>query len=236
MVWVALNYFSAPFREFGGTWPVFQALPQLSPVTSTLDNFADQQPMLVHGSRKAKAKRRIALILTVALAVESASCGTLIHPDRCGQPHTPILDPSIVVLDGLGVLVFLVPGIVAFVVDFSTGAIYLPEPRFNPYPPPPGAYPPAGAYAPPGAAPPPAAYGPPLTSAATGVTFRASSRPLTRINTGAGTLTRERIAEIVSTHLGRRVKLDAPEVRVIRANNLQDASATLRNADNSAAR
>jgi hypothetical protein len=31
-----------------------------------------------------------------------------------------------VVLDGIGLLVFLVPGIIAFAVDFSTGAIYLP--------------------------------------------------------------------------------------------------------------
>jgi hypothetical protein len=29
-------------------------------------------------------------------------------------------------LDGLGLLLFVVPGVIAFVVDFSTGAIYLP--------------------------------------------------------------------------------------------------------------
>ncbi|HEX4071554.1 MAG TPA: hypothetical protein VHX68_10300, partial [Planctomycetaceae bacterium] len=101
-------------------------------------------------------------MLAFSLAVQSVSCGTLIHPDRCGQPNSGILDPSIVILDGLGVLVFIVPGVVAFVVDFADGAIYLPGPRVNPYFPPPGAYPaPPGAYPPPpGGMPPPAAPGP----------------------------------------------------------------------------
>ena len=180
-----------------------------------------------HGWLKATTKRRIALILAVALAIQSASCGTLIHPGRCGQPHTGVLDPSIVVLDGLGVLVFLVPGVVAFIVDFSTGAIYLPEPRFNPYLPPPGAYPPPGG-------PPPPGYAPPMTSAETGTTVRGSSRPLTRVD--AAPLTKEQIEAIVREQTGLSIKLDAPDVRVLRANNIDDASATLRNTDNSAVR
>ena len=31
-----------------------------------------------------------------------------------------------VLLDGLGLLLFFIPGVVAFAVDFATGAIYLP--------------------------------------------------------------------------------------------------------------
>jgi hypothetical protein len=182
-----------------------------------------------YGWLKASTKRRIALALAVALAIESASCGTLIHPDRWGQPHTAVLDPSIVVLDGLGVLVFLIPGVVAFIVDFSTGAIYLPEPRFNPYLPPPGVYPPPGG-------PPPPGYAPPMTSATTGATFRGSSRPLTRINADSTPLTKERIEAIVRERTGQTIKLDASDVRVLRANNVEDASETLRNADSSAAR
>jgi hypothetical protein len=185
--------------------------------------------MRVHGWLKATTKRRIALILAVTLAIESASCGTLIHPGRCGQPHTGVLDPSIVVLDGLGVLVFLIPGVVAFIVDFSTGAIYLPEPRFNPYMPPPGAYPLPGG-------PPPPGYPPPMPSATTDTTFRGSSRPLTRINADATPLTKERIEALVLERTGQTIKLDAPDVRVLRANNIDDASATLRNTDNAAAR
>src|SRR5579872_6829969 len=74
------------------------------------------------GSRK----RAFGLILIFCVAFESAACGTLIHRDRWGQ-SSGRLDPSIVILDGLGLLIFLVPGVVAFIVDFSTGAIYLPE-------------------------------------------------------------------------------------------------------------
>ena len=69
--------------------------------------------------------RRIAGTLTVAGAVFLASCGTILYPERRGQPCGR-LDAGVVVLDGIGLLVFLVPGIIAFAVDFSTGAIYLP--------------------------------------------------------------------------------------------------------------
>ena len=188
--------------------------------------------MRLHASIKTQMKRRIALVLAFALAVQSVSCGTLIHPDRCGQPNSGILDPSIVILDGLGVLVFVIPGVVAFVVDFVDGAIYLPGPRVNPYFPPPGAYPPPpGAYPPPPGSLPPAAYAPPAAPGPGDPTIRGCSRELTRINTDHSKLTKERIAEIVSAYTGHHVQLDTPEVRVIRANNLQDASATLRNVE-----
>jgi hypothetical protein len=68
---------------------------------------------------------RIAGTLTVGGAVFLASCGTLLYPERRGQPAGR-LDVGVVLLDGIGLLVFLVPGIIAFAVDFSTGAIYLP--------------------------------------------------------------------------------------------------------------
>lgn len=61
----------------------------------------------------------------IALAGVASGCGTIIHPERRGQP-TGRLDPAIVLLDGLGLLLFFIPGIIAFAVDFSTGAIYLP--------------------------------------------------------------------------------------------------------------
>ena len=52
-------------------------------------------------------------------------CGTLLHPERHGQP-AGALDWKIVALDALGLVLFFIPGGIAFVVDFSTGAIYLP--------------------------------------------------------------------------------------------------------------
>ena len=69
---------------------------------------------------------RIAGTLTVGTAVFLASCGTVLYPERRGQPAGR-LDVGVVALDGIGLLLFLVPGVIAFAVDFATGAIYLPS-------------------------------------------------------------------------------------------------------------
>lgn len=53
-------------------------------------------------------------------------CGTVLHPERRGQAAGPY-DWSIVALDAVGLLFFFVPGVIAFAVDFATGAIYLPQ-------------------------------------------------------------------------------------------------------------
>jgi len=71
--------------------------------------------------------RLLALVLVASCAFHS-SCGTILHPERIGQSPGR-LDPGVVALDGVGLLVFLIPGAIAFAVDFYTGAIYLP-PQF----------------------------------------------------------------------------------------------------------
>jgi hypothetical protein len=78
----------------------------------------------MHGRRD--CLRRLAALAGLLAPAWLTSCGALIHPERVGQPRTGRLDPSIVVLDGLGLLLFLVPGVIAFIVDFATGAIYMP--------------------------------------------------------------------------------------------------------------
>jgi hypothetical protein len=67
-----------------------------------------------------------AAVLCAALTVNSSSCGTILHPDRVGQPRCGRIDPAIAVLDGVGLLLFFFPGAIAFAVDFYTGAIFLP--------------------------------------------------------------------------------------------------------------
>ncbi|MEO1964175.1 hypothetical protein [Hyphomonas sp.] len=62
------------------------------------------------------------------LAASLTGCGTLLYPERKGQ-GSGRLDPSIVMLDGIGLLLFLVPGIIAFAVDFGNDTIYLPGSR-----------------------------------------------------------------------------------------------------------
>ncbi len=63
---------------------------------------------------------------TGLLGLVGAGCGTIMHPERKGQPAGN-LDWSIVALDGIGLLFFLVPGVIAFAVDFNNGSIYLPS-------------------------------------------------------------------------------------------------------------
>lgn len=57
-----------------------------------------------------------------------SGCGTILHGDRVGQPHSRDIDWKVAALNGLGLAFFFVPGVVAFAVDFYTGAIYLPNP------------------------------------------------------------------------------------------------------------
>jgi len=64
-------------------------------------------------------------IATAATALLSG-CGTILYPDRPYQKQRGELDPSVVILDAIGLFFFIVPGLVAFAVDFTTGAIYFP--------------------------------------------------------------------------------------------------------------
>lgn len=56
----------------------------------------------------------------------ATGCGTILYPERRYQPPGGRLDWGVVALDGIGLLLFFIPGVIAFAVDFTTGAIYLP--------------------------------------------------------------------------------------------------------------
>jgi hypothetical protein len=60
-----------------------------------------------------------------------AGCGMILHPERRNQPPGGGLDWSIVALDAVGLLLFFIPGVIAFAVDFTTGAIFLPPPGYG---------------------------------------------------------------------------------------------------------
>lgn len=66
------------------------------------------------------------LLVAVALMLCTASCGTILYPERRGQQAGRI-DAGVAVLDGVGLVLFIIPGVIAFAVDFATGAIYLPS-------------------------------------------------------------------------------------------------------------
>ena len=74
-------------------------------------------------------RRGIVSIVVLAALLLQTGCGTIIYPERRGQSRGDI-DPAVIVMDGLLLLLFIIPGVVAFAVDFSTGAIYLPDDSF----------------------------------------------------------------------------------------------------------
>lgn len=161
-------------------------------------------------------------------ACTSAGCGTVFWGDRCGRPHSHRIDWRIVALDGLGLLLFFIPGVVAFVVDFSTGAIYLPlEPEYPHH----GDWsPPPSAPLPPSAPPPPTAEIPPAptpasprlpappSSATSALPLRSrlpspNTVEMTRVAIPRGELSAARIEQVASRHVGRMIVLDEEATR-----------------------
>ncbi|MDD1962668.1 MAG: polyribonucleotide nucleotidyltransferase [Pseudomonas capeferrum] len=66
--------------------------------------------------------------LIVTLLTQLTACGTLFYPDRRGQIDGKI-DPVVAAMDAIGILFYVIPGLIAFGIDFATGAIYYPGGR-----------------------------------------------------------------------------------------------------------
>jgi hypothetical protein len=73
-----------------------------------------------------KLMKTLYVLVLAVLIVQLAGCGTLMYPERKGQKGGRI-DFGVVFLDGIGLLAFLVPGILAYALDFYNGTIYLPD-------------------------------------------------------------------------------------------------------------
>lgn len=65
-------------------------------------------------------------MLCTLILLQLTSCGTLLYPERRGEKSGQI-DVAVVLMDAIGLFFFIIPGIIAFAVDFNTGAIYLPS-------------------------------------------------------------------------------------------------------------
>jgi len=66
------------------------------------------------------------ILICAVLTLQLMGCGTLMYPERRGQ-RGGSLDAGVAILDGIGLLFGIIPGVIAFAVDFSNGTIYLPE-------------------------------------------------------------------------------------------------------------
>jgi hypothetical protein len=71
----------------------------------------------------------ISLAVIMLLVIQLSACGTMLYPERRNQPPGGRIDVGVALLDGFWLLVGIIPGVIAFAVDFSTGAIYLPPPK-----------------------------------------------------------------------------------------------------------
>ena len=69
--------------------------------------------------------RVIGGLLVATLLTQLSACGTLFFPDRRGQIEGRI-DPVVAGLNAIGILFYVIPGLIAFGIDFASGAIYLP--------------------------------------------------------------------------------------------------------------
>ena len=67
----------------------------------------------------------VSSFLIACLLSQMVACGLILHPERKGQKAGQI-DPAIALFDAIGLLFYLVPGVIAFAVDFYSGTIYLP--------------------------------------------------------------------------------------------------------------
>lgn len=70
------------------------------------------------------------LVLASLVVPQLSGCGSIFYPDRRGQIDGR-LDPLIAGLDAVGLLFYIVPGVIALGVDFTTGAIYYPNSRYS---------------------------------------------------------------------------------------------------------
>ncbi|MFA5678121.1 MAG: polyribonucleotide nucleotidyltransferase [Pseudomonas sp.] len=77
-----------------------------------------------------RLKALTSILLSTTLATQLTACGTVFYPERRGQISGEI-DPGVAILNGIGLLFYVIPGLIAFAVDFTTGAIYFPDERYT---------------------------------------------------------------------------------------------------------
>ncbi|MBA2114179.1 hypothetical protein [Bremerella alba] len=153
------------------------------------------------------------------VALFSSGCGSIMYSDRVGQPHTHQIDWKVAAFNGLGMLFFFVPGVVAFAVDFYTGAIYLPYDEAYPahQVPTPAASPtpdwspnPSPGTTPEGLPTPPPVLAPPMqqtSNGGSGSDFRQVHIPRNQLNS-------QTLEHIVSNHTGQPICLEDQHTRL----------------------
>ena len=63
------------------------------------------------------AMKMLNVLVCAVLIVQLTGCGTLLYPERRGQKAGHV-DVGVALLDGIGLFFFIIPGIIAYAVDF----------------------------------------------------------------------------------------------------------------------
>lgn len=69
--------------------------------------------------------------LVVVLGMASTGCGTLFYGERKGKEPSNYADPAVVVLDGCLLFLGVIPGVVAFAVDFNNNTAYFTKEEYE---------------------------------------------------------------------------------------------------------
>ena len=74
-----------------------------------------------------KTSRRLVItqLGAMVLVVPTAGCGYMLYPERRGNTLRTQLDASVVIMDALLILFFVIPGLIAFAIDINSGCIYM---------------------------------------------------------------------------------------------------------------
>jgi hypothetical protein len=67
------------------------------------------------------------VFVSVVLIIQLSACGYFLYPERRGQKPIGRIDPAIAILDALGLVLFVIPGVIAFAVDITNGTLYFPS-------------------------------------------------------------------------------------------------------------
>ena len=70
-------------------------------------------------------RKILSVLIAIVFVAQLTGCGTLMYPERKGQRGGNI-DTGVAILDGIGLLFAVIPGLIAFAIDFNNGTIYLP--------------------------------------------------------------------------------------------------------------
>lgn len=63
----------------------------------------------------------------MCLPAALTGCGTLLYPERRGQGREGRVDWTVAGMDAIGLVLFVVPGLIAFGVDYYNGSLFFPE-------------------------------------------------------------------------------------------------------------